>query len=117
VSYWVLKPEVAGGLGESTVIDRHTHPPIVHRLHYEVQTWLGDTGCSFDTVLVTPEYPFDDLYPGRTLPPFAWLKIIGRAGEHDFGMSPDHLLVVSARALQCLRDFSLAHCEGAEFGP
>lgn len=120
-------------------MERHTHPPIVSRLHYGFQGWLGDellttfpcyivtervrqalerlgaTGCSFDTVRVTTEYPFDELYPGRQLPPFTWLKITGRAGVDDFGMSADHRLVVSSRVLRCLKEFPVAHCEIEEF--
>jgi len=135
VEYWILEPEVAGGLGEGTLMDRRTHPPTVSRLHYAFQSWLGDallttfpcyivtervrqalarraaTGCAFDEVQVTTEYPFDELHPGRRLPPFTWLKITGRAGVDDFGLSADHRLVVSSRALGCLREFQLAHCQ------
>jgi hypothetical protein len=135
VGYWNLEPEVAGGLGEGTIMDRHAHPPIVSRLHYALQSWLGDelltafpchivtqrvrealahlgaTGCAFDEVHITTEYPFDELYPGRRLPPFTWLKISGRAGLDDFGLSADHRLVISSRVLRCLREFQLAHCE------
>jgi hypothetical protein len=139
VGYWILEPEVAGGLGEGTIIDRQSHPPIVSRLHYGFQGWLGDellatfpcyivtervhqalmhlgtTGCAFDRVQVTTEYPFDELYPKRQLPPFSWLKITGRAGVDDFGLSADHRLVVSSRVLRCLKEFPLAHCEIEEF--
>jgi hypothetical protein len=131
VGYWILEPEVAGGLGEGTIVDPHTQPPVVSRLHDELLTTfpcyivtervhqalarLEPSGCAFDSVQVTTEYPFDELYPGRRLPPFSWLKITGRAGMDDFGLSADHRLVVSLRVLRCLKEFELAHCEIEEF--
>jgi hypothetical protein len=42
VAYYTLEPEVAGGLGDGTVIDTTVHPPHVERLHYEFEDWLGD---------------------------------------------------------------------------
>ena len=35
MKYFYIQPEVAGGLGKNTVMDRSVHPPIVSRLHYE----------------------------------------------------------------------------------
>ena len=79
MGYWILEPEVAGGLGEGTIVDPHTQPPVVSRLHYAFQGWLGDellttfpcyivtervhqalarlepSGCAFDSVQVTTE--------------------------------------------------------------
>lgn len=41
--FYVLEPEVAGGWGgDGTVVDREFHPPIVSRLVYEFDGWLGD---------------------------------------------------------------------------
>src|SRR5688572_24685126 len=109
--YYRLDPEVAGGLGERSILDRSTHPPKVARLHYELDGWLGDdllqsfpcfivtgrlrsaleaispTGCEFAPVEVTTSRTFEDLYPNRTLPVFYWLKTTGRANIDDFGMS------------------------------
>jgi len=137
--YYTLEPEVAGGLGERSVLDASTHPPTVSRLHYELEGWLGDdllqsfpcfvvtarlkralesipaSGCEFDSVEVTKSQTFAELYPGRDLPEFFWLKPTGRAGLDDFGMSADHVLVASERALKCLRAFSLANCETGDY--
>jgi hypothetical protein len=33
-----IEPEVAGGLGENTLLDVRTHPPVVTRLHYEFRS-------------------------------------------------------------------------------
>ena len=40
--YKYIEPEVAGGLGNETIIDKNYHPPIVKKLHYEFNGWLGD---------------------------------------------------------------------------
>jgi hypothetical protein len=134
--YYTLEPEVAGGLGRNTVMDRSVHPPMVERLHYELAGWLGDdlletfpcfivtnclreriadaglTGTEFAPAEVTASQQFRDLYPTRDVPGFVWLKPTGRAGRDDFGMSHDHRLVVSARALKVL---SLLHCRVFDF--
>ena len=34
------------------------------------------SGVEFDHVKVTTSYPFEELYPGLTLPPFNWMKSI-----------------------------------------
>lgn len=112
--YFTLEPEVAGGWGETTIADRTVHPPVVSRLHYEFDVWLGDdllatfpsyivseqlhealllskmTGFSFDDVTVTTSDLFTDIQePSGTkvgLPKFYWLKVHGKAGEQDFGI-------------------------------
>src|SRR4051812_45329247 len=75
--HYVVMPEVAEGWGESIVVDRSVHPPIVSKLEYEMLGWPHDdllesfpvyvvterlaialegsgmTGFSFDEVLIT----------------------------------------------------------------
>jgi hypothetical protein len=130
---YYVEPEVAGGLGERTVMDRGVHPPSVKRLHYQFEGWLGDvllescpafivtekakeallglgaTGATFDLVEVTVTDQFEELYPGRKLPPFAWLKPEGDPGRDDFGKTADGRLVVSQRALNVLRELGISH--------
>ena len=139
--YHVLEPEVAGGFGRRTVLDAGVHPPRVSRLHYELESWLGGeivttfpvyvvtarlrdaleaaslSGIAFDTVEVTRSPTFEELYPGRALPEFVWLKVTGRPGADDFAMSADHRLVVSDRALDVLRRFPLADAEITPYRP
>ena len=51
---YVLGPEVAGGWGVETVADTTRHPPVVYKLHYEFQGWLGDDVVeTFPAILVT----------------------------------------------------------------
>jgi hypothetical protein len=131
MSFTMLQPEVAGGWGPKTVVDVSVHPPRVARLHYEFDGWLGDdllecfpcfvvsnrlarelersnlTGFVLGDVDISTTPEFDELYPNRHLPAFSWLKIAGRAGVDDFGISAEHRLVASARAMDVLRRFTL----------
>jgi hypothetical protein len=114
MSFFVLEPEVAGGLGETTILDNTTHPPLVATLEYAFDTWLGDdlleafpcyivterlrnaldnsgfTGFGFDDVTITASDFFQETvaypYTSSTLPKFYWLKVGGQAGEDDFGI-------------------------------
>lgn len=132
--YRIVEPEVAGGLGKNTAFTRTPGQPIVvHKLHYQFDGWLGDalvestpcyivterlaaeigrsqlTGASFDRVETSKSEQFEELYPGRELPKFLWLKVVGSPGRDDFGVTPDLRLVVSERALAVLEDVGIAH--------
>ena len=137
----LLEPEVAGELGDDTVIDRSAHPPRVSELHYVLTGWLGDellesfpcyivtervadalqraglTGCTFDAVKLEVSNQFRELYLDRHVPMFRWLRITGRAFVDDFAMSDDHLLVVSDRALAILKQFTLSECDIEDAAP
>jgi hypothetical protein len=132
---WVLEPEVAGELGDNTVLNTSVHPPVVFHFHHRFEGWLGDelltvfpcflvssalakaleearlVGFSLDDVEVSTSPEFQELYPGRTLPEFRWLKITGKDREADFRLTPDFRLEVSSRALEVLKRFNLAHAE------
>jgi hypothetical protein len=131
--FYLIEPEVAGGLGVETIRDRRVHPPIISRLHYEFDGWLGDqllttfpcyivteaamrtilaerlTGVTFDDVLVTTSYDFEERYPDERLPRFVWLKVMGRPEVDDFGLDPIAHLIVSDRALRVLTLLGVAH--------
>jgi hypothetical protein len=133
MKYFYVEPEVAGGLGERTVMDRSVHPPIVNRLHYQLEGWLGDailesfpafvvtadakesllgigaTGATFAEVEVTVTGQFEELYPGQQLPLFAWLKPEGKAGRDDIAVAADGRLVLSQRALDTLSDLGISN--------
>lgn len=128
MAYFVLEPEVAGGLGPHTVMDRSVHPPVVTKLHYVFDGWLGDeivesfpcfivtvsllekledarlTGFEVDELEVSASDEFRDLLPETVLPKFVWLKVVGTAGMADVGMSRDHRLVVSDAAMRIIAD-------------
>jgi hypothetical protein len=133
MKYFLIQPEVAGGLGENTVMDSSVHPPIVSRLHYKFDGWLGDvllrsfpclivtegakrklqsfglTGMRFDKVEVTTSELFQELYPNRQLPKFVWLQIDGRPGHDDFGFAQNARFVISGRALEVLRGLGISN--------
>lgn len=133
MEYFYVEPEVSGGLGANTVMDRSVHPPIVDRLHYQFDGWLGDvllesfpsfivtdearamlqeagaTGARFGDVEITTSDQFRELYPNKQLPRFVWLQIVGKAGHDDFGIAADGRLVVSDRTLDVLKGLGLSN--------
>lgn len=132
---WVLSPEVAGELGDNTRLDSSVHPPRVIHFHHRFEGWQGDelleafpcflvssdlakalteeplSGFSLAEVEVSTSPEFQELFPGRPLPEFRWLKITGENHDADFRLTPDFRLEVSHRALEILRKFKIAHAE------
>ncbi|MCV3231391.1 hypothetical protein OHD62_23710 [Mesorhizobium sp. YC-39] len=122
---------MAGGLGENTVLDSSVHPPIVTKLHYEVDGWFGDvivttfpcflvteetqralrkmdfSGATFADVEVTTSEEFHEGQPGQEVPPFVWLKVDGKAGRDDFGIAVPYRLVISERILDLLETLDI----------
>lgn len=116
-------------------MDRSVHPPIVSRLHYVFDGWLGDdllesfpayivtdraremiaglgaTGCEFGVVEVSKSSAFEELYPGRALPNFTWLRITGKPCQDDFGISDDYRLVVSEKIMNGLKSLQITNCD------
>ncbi|MER8446107.1 hypothetical protein NKH52_23220 [Mesorhizobium sp. M1066] len=114
-------------------MDRSVHPPLVTRLHYEFDGWLGDrmvasfpcylvtedvaekilksefSGVTFDKVEVTTSELFEEMQPDQKLPPFVWLKVNGDAGRDDFGIAKDLRLVVSERVLDALKPSGISN--------
>ncbi len=126
MKFYSLEPEVAGSLGPDTVMNTAVHPPRVHKLTYELDGWSGDdilesfpcyleaskpSGCGFDNVRITKSEQFDILYPSREIPKFYRLRIHGKAGLDDLGISDDNMLVVSERILRIMSQFHLNNCD------
>lgn len=135
MKFYSLEPEVAGSLGPDTVIDTSVHPPRVHKLTYESDGWSGDdilesfpcyivteqlkkkleaskpSGCGFDNVRITKSEQFGILYPSKEIPKFYRLRIHGKAGIDDFGISDDNMLVVSERILRLMSQFHIDNCD------
>jgi hypothetical protein len=133
MEYYLIEPEVAGGIGEHSVIDRSSGKMVVRKLHYYFDGWDGDvllescpcflvteeaqrrlqsigaTGIKFDKVEVTTSGFFQDSYPNRQLPKFVWLQIDGKPGQDDFGIAHDLRLVISERALLALRELGISN--------
>ncbi len=140
MKFFQLEPEVAGGFGDNTVIeDTAARPLRIQRLEYRFDGWLGDdlletvgcfiatpplakaiqlahsTGVDFADVEVSKSPEFEELYPNLQIPTFVWLKVFGKAGSDDFGLSKENKLVVSELAFNVLQLFALRHCEVAEY--
>jgi hypothetical protein len=129
--YYQVNPEVAGGLGPETVMDRSVHPPRVTRLHYEVIDWLGDcivqtfpcflvvrttadriesaefSGFSLSEAIVSEASEFREINPDGELPDLVWLVVDGAPGVDDFGTTERGQLVVSESVLDILRSDTL----------
>jgi len=135
MNYYLLEPEVAGGLGQNSQIDRSAGKVDVMKLHYEFEGWLGDdllescpcfigtvrlvellnanmlSGYTIDNLEVSMSYEFRHAYPHRKLPEFLWIKVHGDPGIDDFGLSSNGSLVVSSKALSVLNQCNLNHCD------
>jgi hypothetical protein len=134
--FLIIRPEYGGHPAEGTVVANAGPPPVLERLHYEFDWWLGDdlvgshpfllvtanlrhaletlgapSGFAFDTVTVGASAFFKQTNPERALPPFAWLKVTGRAGIDDMAASPQNALVVSSRVLVVLLAHALEQAE------
>jgi hypothetical protein len=102
MNLYLLEPEVAGGLGENTIIKRfEDNQSKVYFLHYKFSGWLGDellettpcfivteslsndllqnnlTGIKFEPVQITTNEEFDELFPNIKLPSFKRLVPLG----------------------------------------
>lgn len=135
MKYYNLNPEVAGGIGDRSIVNWATHPPVVQKLHYEFDGWLGGsiitsfpcfavtaetkkaieagrlTGATFDDMLVSKSDLFNELHPDRALPQFFWLKVSGVALVDDFAISESNDLIVSHRALTIFETLGLSDSE------
>lgn len=135
MSFVVLDPEVSGELGDQSILDTSTHPPVVERFHLDVTNWLGDdlvecfpcyavtprletalgeaglSGFQFAKMTTTANSDQGELNPDTTVPELRRLIVGGLSGRDDLGMDTDHRLVISARALAVFKRFSLQHCD------
>lgn len=139
MKYFILDPEVPGGLGPNTLMDRSVHPPIITKLHFEMDGWMGDdivqsfpcylaterlkarmeeikaSGLTFAHAEITASDTFEVLNPARKLPMLFWMKISGEPGADDLGLTPDARLVASKRVLDVMNELQLNHCEVVPF--
>lgn len=136
--YCEIQPEVAGNIALSHA-DWSRHPPVVTKLHYEFDDWLGDvvlqsfpcymvtaevaveieragfTGATMDSAETSRSELFMDIDPALYLPEFRWLKVNGELCRDDVAVSPEHNLVISERLLNFLHARGLNHAEVIEY--
>lgn len=136
--YFTLKPECSGKFGRRTLYggELDARPPEIFRFEYEFTEWPIDpllelqslyiltnalanalqsfdprpTGFTLDKVMPATTIECRRAHPTGELPEYKWLKINGKAGKDDFGMSRDHELVVSERIFMILKPL-LKKCE------
>jgi hypothetical protein len=136
MNYFLLEPEVAGDFGDDTELDTSVTPPVVTRLQYRFQDWLGDeilectpafivtehlgglirdaglTGYRFAEVDVIVDEQAEELAgEAIDLPKFHWLQLTGKPQVDDFGASDNGSLIASERALEVLRQGVLGNCD------
>ena len=126
---YFIEPEVAGQLGEKTILDTSTHPPIVKYLHFIFYGWLGDdiiecfpvfliteklklkldeinlTGYRINECEIEVSEEFKLLQSNTILPVFYWLEVIG--GDKDDFEILKNKLKVSDTAYSILKQFNL----------
>lgn len=131
-----IEPEVAGELGNKTIIETQYFPPKVRELHFIFNGWLGDdiiecfpcfivseklmnsiltnelTGVFFEEMRISKSEEFIEMYPAREIPKFYWAKITGKFGIDDFVIANDFRLVISEKAYGVLQ---LANVKNAIF--
>ena len=126
---YFIEPEVSGQLGEKTIIDTSTHPPIVKYLHFIFYGWLGDdiiecfpifliteklkskfdevklTGYRIKNCEIEVSEEFELLQSNTILPVFYWFDVIG-SNSDDFKIFKNKLQV-SDVAYSILNQFNL----------
>ena len=150
MKYYILEPEVPGHLDDNTPEKPSSEGPYaqyVDNLGIRIEGWMGDdlmtidpcyivtsvlrdaltvsalSGFEIDTVAVSLDKQllmFPDMAASWPIPKLYWLKITGKAGNDDFGLSPADapvMLVVSGQSLNLLQSFHLESCEVSEYVP
>ncbi|KGA23064.1 hypothetical protein [Pectobacterium brasiliense] len=129
-SVYYIEPEVAGELGDGTVMNSSVHPPVVKKLELCFSGWLGDDllecypcfivterlanelkntvqdNIFFEKIIVTQSDEFNEIYPGKPLPNFYWMKFIN--GKEIF-LSEDQRLAVSEHIMNTLNNFNISN--------
>jgi hypothetical protein len=135
-AFYLLEPEVPGGLGDRTELEVTSEGRHVLKLHYEFAAGCqgddlatshpvfiiservgailqaeGLTGFELAEMEQSVEPQVHEFDPGLKLPTFKWLQVPGQAGDDDFGVDGGEL-IVSNRALGVLRQHAkLSLCD------
>ena len=127
---YALEPHVAGELGDATVMDPSTHPPVVTDVEYVLDTphaddliesfpvflvtqvlataLTGVAGVSFGRAELRPGDRYLETYGDVPHPAYVRLLI---AGGPDIWIGDDLLLHVSDRLMALLSEFNLTYCD------
>jgi hypothetical protein len=139
MKHYFVEPEVAGELGDRSILDTSCHPPIVSRLHYRLDgppadcliesfpcfavteavmaaiLGAGLSGATFEAIELTASEELLELDPAFEVPAVRWLRVSGDSGA-DFAIGADHRLVLSQRALDLLTPHGLDNAVVEEVG-
>jgi hypothetical protein len=141
-AFYLLEPEVPGGLGEHTEIEQTSEGVAVLKLHYEFAVGCqgddlatshpvfiisdrvgalaqnaGLTGFQLADMEQSLEAQVHEWKPDLQLPTFKWLQVTGRAGRDDFGLDRWQL-IVSAPALALMQEHGqLSLCDVLPWTP
>ena len=139
--FYSLIPQTCGEFGRKTLYagELTDIPPVIYRLHAEFNIYPNDqliaisnqfvctanlaeklqrtqprlSGLQIHELNVTTTLDFRRNNSGKELSEMRWLKIVGKAGVEDFGMSADYKLVVSDKALSVIKS-EINNCEISE---
>lgn len=67
------------------------------------------TGVRLGEMEISKSGEFEDFFPNRELPRFAWLQVAGNVGKDHLGLSPTHWLVISEGIFELLRAQGMSH--------
>lgn len=134
--YYELHPEVPGGFGRDTVVNRLVTPPRIEFVHLVLDGWLGDdlltcypcyfitdglraalsetnlTGYQLQSIKTECSTQFRDLYGSRPVPTLHRIVILGKARIDDFGLNDKEDLIVSDRTFKLMKaNGRLNNCE------
>ncbi len=139
MSQYLIEPEVPGSLAENTLANFDVHPPIIEKLHFQFDGWLGDdlltsfpcflvserlamalrssqlSGYNLEVAEISSSDVFEELYPECTLPRFSWFQVSGTIDEDDFSVTDTGLLLVSERAMVLLQKYQLKNADVVEY--
>ena len=129
-----LEPQVAGELGDDTVMDVSVHPPLVSRVAYEldqpdnddlIQSFpvylversmadqlvrAGLTGFDLAAAVVRPGEEYEAEYQGKAHKDYVWLRVHG-TNQHDCWIDHTLMLCVSDAMMAVLKSGQLEGCD------
>jgi len=129
-----LDPQVAGELGEGTLLDSSTHPPIVSRVDYVLDLPQADefiqsfpvflvsdglgarlqagglTGFTLAEASVRPSENYLALYGEAPHRQYLWMNVTGSPGQADTWLDASFQVCVSDRMLAILEASELSDC-------
>ncbi len=134
--FFLVKPEVPGGLGENTVFDKSEVPWKIISVHLVFDGWDGAnvvkvSPCffvtemlrnriesenlsgviNFEEIQISTSETFKELMPNTKIPSFFLMRINGVPQKDDIGTTSNFKLILSEKALAIFREYELGDFE------